>query len=263
MQVISSKDNEIVKNIKKLKEKKYRDIENKFIVEGMKLVEEAIEEKAMIKQIVVCEECVNDGTLTKELLYKIAKYDCIYVTEKVFQILTDVKTPQGILAVIEKRNNNGKINYQEDIIIALDDIQDPGNLGTILRTVDSAGLSQIVISKNSADSYNPKVVRSTMGAIFRVNVIEVESLEEKLKEIQKNNFEVVVTALDTKNSIYDIDYHKKVIVIGNEANGVSKKIQELADKRVKIPMIGKTESLNASVAASIMIYEYVRRKFLN
>lgn len=262
MQTISSKDNEIIKNIKKLKEKKYRDIENKFIVEGIKLVEEAINENANITLIAICEECINDGTLSKELLYKIATYECIYVTEKVFSVLTDVKTPQGILAVIEKKNSRNEIDYSQDIIIALDDIQDPGNLGTILRTVDSANLNQIIVSKRSSDSYNPKVVRSTMGAIFRVNVIEVENLAEVLKEMQKNKFEVVVTSLDTNESIYHIEYKNKVIVIGNEANGVSKEVQALADKKVKIPMLGKTESLNASVAASIMIYEYVRGKIL-
>lgn len=263
MQIISSKDNEIVKNIKKLKEKKYRDIQNEFIVEGIKMLEEAISEKAKIKLIVVCEECINDGTISKELLYKIASYECIYVTEKVFDVLSDVKSPQGILAVIEKKNTENQIDYSQDIIIALDDLQDPGNLGTILRTIDSSGLNQIILSKNSADSYNPKVVRSTMGAIFRINIIEVEDLAQTLREIQKNNFEVVVTALDTNNSIYDIEYKNKVIVIGNEANGVSKEVQNLANKRVKIPMLGKTESLNASVAASIMIYEYVRGKVVD
>ena len=99
-----------------------------------------------------------------------------------------------------------------------------------------------------------------MGAIFRVNIIEVENLKETLKQAQKNHYDIVVTSLDTNNSIYDIEYKNKVIVIGNEANGVSKEIQELANTKVKIPMLGKTESLNASVAASIMIYEYVRRK---
>lgn len=263
MQIISSKDNETVKNVRKLKEKKYRDIENSFIIEGIKLVEEAIEENATIKLIVICEECINDGTISKELLYKIAKYECIYVTEKLIDLLTDVKTPQGILAVIEKKNSSNDIDYSQDIIIALDGIQDPGNLGTILRTVDSANLKQIIISKNSSDSYNPKVVRSTMGAIFRVNIIETDNLVETLKQVQNNKFDIVVTALDTKNSIYDVDYKNTVIVIGNEANGVSKEIQDIADKKVKIPMLGKTESLNASVATGIMIYEYIRRKFLN
>ena len=260
MKVISSKDNEIIKKIKSLKEKKYRDIENCYIIEGIKLVKEAIAENAKIKQIVVCEDCINDGEIDTDTLYEIAKFDVVYVTEKVFKTITDVKTPQGIIAVIEKNNINSKIDYNQDIIIALDGVQDPGNLGTILRTVDSANLKQIILSKESADSYNPKVVRSTMGAIFRVNIIEADSLKDMLQEAKKNNFKVMVTPLDTKNSIYDVDYSKKVIVIGNEANGVSKEVQAIADEKVKIPMLGKTESLNASVAAGIMIYEYVRKK---
>ena len=260
MKIISSKDNEIVKNIRKLKEKKYRDIEGNYLIEGIKLVKEAITENADIKQIVICEECLNSGEFDKDTLYEIAKFNIIYVTKKVFDILTDVKTPQGIIAVIGKKNISELVDYTQDIIIALDDIQDPGNLGTILRTVDSANLNQIILSKGSADPYNPKVVRSTMGAIFRVNIIEADNLKEKLLEAQENNFKIMVTSLNTKNSIYDVDFNKKVIVIGNEANGVSEQIQEIADEKVKIPMLGKTESLNASVAAGIMIYEYVRRK---
>ena len=260
MQVISSKDNEIIKKIKSLKEKKYRDLENSYIIEGIKLVKEAISEGSKIKKIVICEECLESGEIDKDTLYEIAKFDVIYVTEKVFKLITDVKTPQGIIAVIEKNNISSKIDYSEDIIIALDGVQDPGNLGTILRTVDSANLKQILLSSNSADPYNPKAVRSTMGAIFRVNIIEVNSLKDTLEEVKRNNFKVTVTSLDTKNSISDIDYNKKAIIIGNEANGVSKEIQAIADEKVKIPMLGKTESLNASVATGIMIYEYVRKK---
>ncbi len=147
-----------------------------------------------------------------------------------------------------------------DIIVVLDDVQDPGNLGTILRTVDSIGLTQILVSKGTADAYNPKVVRSTMGAIFRVKIIECEDLKQTLKEIKKHKFKVVVSSLQTENTIYDINYYKKVIIIGNEANGVEPEIQNLADEKVKIPMLGKTESLNASVATGIILYEYVRQK---
>ena len=261
MQVISSKDNELIKKIRSLKEKKYRDIENCYIIEGIKLVKEAIAEKAVIKNIIICEENLNSEDLDKETLYEIAKYDVIYVTENVFNLITDVKTPQGIIAVIEKNNEKKEIDYSQDIIIALDGIQDPGNLGTILRTVDSANLNQIILSKDVADPYNPKVVRSTMGAIFRVNILEVEDLKETLNKIKAHNFKVMVTALDAKKSIYNVEYKNKVIVIGNEANGVTKEVQAIADEKVKIPMLGKTESLNASVATGIMIYEYVRRKF--
>lgn len=260
MQVITSKDNEIIKNIRKLKEKKYRDMNHEFIVEGIKLIKEAVAEEAKIKLIVVCEECLKDGCLDQKLLYEIAKYDCIYVNQKVFSVLTDVQNPQGLLAVIEKQDKEENIHYKEDVIVILDGIQDPGNLGTILRTIDSVGLSQVIVSKETADAYNPKVVRSTMGAIFRVNIIESENLLETLKNAKKHKYKIMATSLETDNSIYDIDYHKKVLVIGNEANGVSKEVLDYADEKIKIPMLGKTESLNASVATAVILYEYVRKR---
>ena len=260
MQVISSKDNEFIKHIKKLKDKKYREMNKQFIIEGLKLIKEAIEENANIKQIVICDNCQNTGIIPKELMYEIAKYECVYVTDKVFNSISDVNSPQGILAIIEINDKEKEIDYSQDIIVALDDIQDPGNLGTILRTVDSIGLNQILVSKGTADCYNPKVVRSTMGAIFRVKIIECEDLEKTLKEIKRHKFKLVVTSLQTENSLYDIDFNKKVIIIGNEANGVEAKIQEISDEKIKIPMIGKTESLNAAVATSIVLYEYVRQK---
>ena len=241
MQVITSKDNELIKSIKKLKEKKYRDAYGKFVIEGIKLIGEAIQENADIECIVICEDCMKENCIDKKLMYEIAKKNCVYVNSKVF-------------------DTSEKINYDEDAIIVLDGIQDPGNLGTILRTVDSANLKQIVISKETADVFNSKVVRSTMGAIFRVNVVRSDDLVHDLIEMKNNGFKVVVTSLDTNDSVYDVNYMKKVIVIGNEANGVSKEVQEIADNKVKIPMLGKTESLNASVAAGILIYEYIRAK---
>ncbi len=258
--MISSKDNEFIKHIKKLKDKKYRDMNKEFVIEGIKLIREAIEEKAEIKQIIICDNCLDSDIIPKELMYEIAKYECVYVTESIFKVISDVNTPQGILAIIGRNAGEAQIDYMQDIIVALDDIQDPGNLGTILRTVDSIGLNQILVSKGTADSYNPKVVRSTMGAIFRVKIIECENLENTLKEVKKHKFKLVVTSLQTEKSLYDINFDKKLIVIGNEANGVEQKIQDLADEKIKIPMLGKTESLNASVATGIVLYEYVRQK---
>jgi len=135
--IITSKDNENIKNIKKLKEKKYRDINSEYIIEGVKLINEAIAESAEIKTVVICEPCVKAGEIDSKTLYEIAKYNCIYVDEKVFNTVTDVQNPQGILAVIEKNKEDEDIKYDEDVIVILENIQDPGNLGTILRTVDS------------------------------------------------------------------------------------------------------------------------------
>ena len=276
MQRITSKDNSLVKHIKRLKEKKYRDEYGEFIVEGLKLINEAIQENADIRQIVVCDGCDNSEMIESHLKYEMARLDFIYVPQNIFKMISDVENPQGVLAVIGKIKTNrddnkeagqtsktlktSSIDLNEDIILALDDIQDPGNLGTILRTADSVGLKQILVSKGTADAYNPKVVRSTMGAIFRVNVIECENLKETLKELQSKDYKVMTTSLKAKKSIYEVDYKKKIIVIGNEANGVSKEILNLADEKVIIPMLGKTESLNASVATGVILYEYVRQK---
>ena len=144
--LITSKDNETIKHIRKLKEKKYRDEYGEYVIEGIKLINEAIKEKANVKTIIVCDNC-NKEAITQNSMYEVAKQNCIYVDEKVFNTITEVKNPQGILAVVGKPEGNKEINYKEDMIVILDDLQDPGNLGTILRTVDSVGLSQIIVSK--------------------------------------------------------------------------------------------------------------------
>ena len=259
MQIITSKENEQIKHIKKLKDKKYRNMSNQYMIEGIKLVKESIQEKADIKTVVICDGCDKDGTFDPKLMYEIAKLNCIAVPEKLFKDLTDVENPQGILAVVEKQVKENQIDYNEDLIVILDNIQDPGNLGAILRTVDSANLKQIIVSKGTVDAFSNKVVRSTMGAIFRLNIIESENLEKTIKDLKAHKFQVVGTALETDTTIYDINYKKTAIIIGNEANGIEPEILEQVDKKIKIPMLGKTESLNASVATGIVVYEYVRR----
>ena len=263
MQQITSKENGLIKHIIKLKEKKYRKEYNEYIIEGVKIVEEAIEENAKIKQIIISQEAIESELVQKHLKEELQKIDYIQVPSNIFKLISEVEKPQGVLAIIEKENQKEDIDYSQDIILALDDLQDPGNLGTIIRTADSVGLKQILISKGTTDPYNPKVIRSTMGAIFRVKIIECENLGQTLKNIQKNNYQIVVTDLNTDKSIYDIKMQKKVIVIGNEANGVSKEIKEQSDIKAIIPMFGKTESLNASIATGVILYEYVRQTLQN
>ena len=248
--IITSKDNEIIKNIKKLKEKKYR--LDSYIVEGIKMVKEAINENQEIALIAIREDFKID--------FDTKKIKIVTISNKIFNDISDVKTPQGILAVI-KKNQNNQIETNQEYILALDSLQDPGNMGTIIRTADSANINQIIINKTTVDPYSPKVIRSTMGAIYRTNIIEVEDLKTTLREMKSKGFQIITTDLKATQSIYDINYNNKtVVVIGNEANGVSQEILQTADKKVIIPMLGKTESLNASIAASIMIYEYVRQK---
>lgn len=248
--MIISKTNEYIKHVKSLTEKKYRDEYNEYIVEGSKLVKEAIEEKMNIKKILICQDLYNEDIDCENIEY---------VSIQVFKYISETETPQGIMAIVEK-----KIASQEygKTIFALDNLSDPGNLGTIIRTLDSAGIASIILSKGSADLYNPKVVRSTMGAIFRINAEYTENLQCKLLNFKAQGYKIIVTSLQANGYIYDLPFNEKcIVVIGNESKGVSKEIIDIADIKTKIPMLGKTESLNASVAASIIAYEVVRQNF--
>lgn len=246
--MIVSKDNSQIKHIKQLKQKKYRDEYREYIVEGIKIVEEAIREKENIALVIICEELLKEKVDT-------ANCKLEFVSKSVFESISDTVTPQGILAVIKEKEAK---EIKSEVLFALDDIQDPGNMGTIIRTLDSAGIKDLIVSEASADIYNSKVTRSTMGAIYRLNVVRT-NLISKLRKLQEEGYKIIVTSLNTDKYHYDIKFDEKlIIVIGNEAKGVSEEIGAIADIKVKIPMLGKTESLNAGIATGILAYEYVR-----
>ena len=249
--MITSKENKLIKHIKSLTQKKNRDKNNEYIIEGIKLVQEAINEKQDIKKIIICKELLNIKVNTKD-------YDIEEVDKKTFVAISDTITPQGILAIIKKPKPS-KINGP--IIFALERVQDPGNVGTIIRTLECTGIKDIIISSDSAEPYNPKVVRSTMGAIFRVNIYNENELTNQLKEMKEKGYKIIASTLEESTDYTKINYKEKcVIVIGNESNGISKETKEIADIKIKIPMLGKTESLNAGVAASIIAYETIKSK---
>ena len=264
--MITSKENELIKKIKALSQKKFRDEYKLYIVEGPKMVIEALD-YAEVSNIVICEEILNDEKILKTISTKANKKNIKieYVPSKLFEWFSETKTPQGVIALVKQNQNkiNYKIILKDKTIFALDKIQDPGNLGTIIRTLDSAGIKHLILSKDTADPYNPKVVRSTMGAIFRLNIYTLDmELIDALKSLKENGVKVVSTSLDTKKYYYDVDFDENlVLVIGNESQGVSKEVQKMSDYKIKIPMVGKTESLNAAVATSIIAYEKVRRQF--
>ena len=251
--MITSKTNELIKHVKSLHQKKFRDEYKEYFVEGVKLINEAISENKEIIKILICDELLREE-------FSIPSEDSVeYVAKNVFEYVSDTQSPQGSLAVIKMDEFNGEVC--ENTVFALDDLQDPGNLGTILRSLDSAGINTLLLSKDTVDLYNPKVIRSTMGAIFRVKVLDNLDLKEELLKLKKAGYKVVITSLDTNEMHYNLNFSDRlVIVIGNEAKGVKKEIQDLADIKVKIPMLGRTESLNASVAASVIAYEKVRQE---
>jgi TrmH family RNA methyltransferase len=256
--MITSKDNEKIKYTKSLLKSKARNKENKFIIEGYRILTLAVECSADIDYVFINEdfekkeEHKNFITLLEDKNIKIFK-----TTNKIFDELIDTKNSQGILAVVRYENKTLSKNLTDEskFVVVLDRIQDPGNMGTIIRTADAAGVDTIIALKGTVDIYNPKVVRSTMGSIFDMNIINA-SQEETIEILKSKNFEIVSSYLNTDNFYDKIEYNNKVaLVIGNEANGINDDLIKNSDTLVKIPIYGKAESLNAAISSAILMYE--------
>lgn len=278
MEIISSKDNKRIKYIRSLLEKgNIRKKNHQFVVEGIKLVDEALEYGKVLE--VVCAVSLYDELISGDLSgnrllaendKNITNYvkkgsSLLVVSDTVFKSISETKTPQGILAVAEMPDyrlldkgfleqaytKNGKIK-----LLVLEDTADPGNLGTIMRTAEAAGVTGVIMGKGTVDIFNPKVVRSTMGSIFRLPFAYEEDLKETIKELKKQGISFYATHLKGEKSYKDIKYSdRSAILVGNEARGLSYDVADLADTYVLIPMQGKVESLNAAVAAALMMYE--------
>lgn len=251
LDIIATTKNKRYKYIKSLKQKKIRDVECVFTVEGRKSVNDAISSNCEIILIAVSESYYNEfGGYIQ---------DTVIVKDELFQGLCDTKTPQGVIAVI-KKNDVKNFIPKNKLYIYCDNIQDPGNLGTIIRTAEAAGLGAVFLSPDCVDVYNPKTVRSSMGSFFNIPKI-IDYSYNDLFTLKQDGFKLVCGALEEDSVPYtSIDFTKPtVIVIGNESNGVSNDILREC-LHIIIPIYGKAESLNAAVAASIMMYEARRQQ---
>ena len=278
MEIISSKDNKRIKYIRSLLEKGgIRKKNHSFVVEGIKLVDEALEYGNVLDIIVsesLYEEIVSgdltrNGLLTdngKHIIKQVKQGTSLtVVSDAVFKSVSETITPQGILAEVEMpkhrllEENFLEIAYEKTgkiKLLILEDTADPGNLGTIMRTAEAAGVTGVIMGKGTVDIFNPKVVRSTMGSIFRLPFAYVDDLKAVILRLKRDGISFYATHLKGKESYRDIAYSDKAgILIGNEARGLSDEIANLADTYVIIPMQGKVESLNAAVAAALMMYE--------
>lgn len=262
MQLIISKENNTIKDIKKLKEKKYRSETGKFIIEGFRFVEEGLKSSFTIEKVVV-KESVLDKFKEKFADYINENEEKIFViSDSVFKGIAATENSQGVLAVVKMDHH---IQESKDgIYILIDKVQDPGNLGTIIRTAHSAGCTGIIMTKGTVDLYNEKTLRSTMGSIFNIGIIHENEELEFTKGLLGENYNLVCSSLQTDKNFYEVDLVNNVIIaVGNEGKGISDEVMSLATKKVKIPMLGNAESLNVAIAASIMIYEGVRQRILS
>lgn len=254
---IESKENSFLKNIKKLKEKKFRSKEGKFLLEGLRLVEEAIKAKALVENIII-DEKVKDKILIEDFIEDYDEKKIIIMNSSLFSQITQTENPQGIIALV--KHSKKTVELYGNFYVVCDKVQDPGNLGTIIRTSHAAGVDGIILTKGSADIYNDKTLRSTMGSIFYVPVFYDDEDFTIIKSLQNKGFNLVVTSLQESKNFFDEDLRGKTMVtVGNEGNGVSDELMNLADKKVKIPMPGGAESLNVAIATSIILFEKVRQ----
>ncbi|MBC2580282.1 RNA methyltransferase [Clostridium sp. DJ247] len=260
MESIQSKDNSFIKDIKKLKDKKYRTENNKFLIEGFRFVSEALQSNFNVSFIFISDKAL-DKYDNFHIKNKLQKNTQVYkVTEQILKGISSTDTPQGIVAVVD--NKNIKIENKQGFYVLVDKVQDPGNMGTIIRTAHAAGSLGIIVTKGTVDIYNEKTLRSTMGSIFHIPIIQDDNLE-KLEVLKTNGFKLVVSSLDTENNFFDVNLKDRVIIaVGNEGNGVSEEIFHRADYKIKIPMPGDAESLNVSIAAAVMMFEVVRQSTL-
>ncbi|RDY25600.1 RNA methyltransferase [Romboutsia weinsteinii] len=256
--MITSKDNERIKYTKSLLKNKNRTRESKFIIEGFRILTLAIECKAKLDYVFINEDFESKSEHAKFLNELEGKKIQVYKTSnKIFNEMIDTENTQGILGVVKFTEKSLEANLDDNsrFVLILDRIQDPGNMGTIIRTADAAGVDAIIALKGSVDIYNPKVIRSTMGSIFDMNIISATQ-EEVLRILKLKNFDIVSSYLDTNNFYNNVEYNYKVaLVIGNEANGVNDELISNSDVLVKIPIYGKAESLNAAISSAILMYE--------
>lgn len=265
IQKITSPANGRIKRLIQWNQKaKQRQKDNIFLVEGRKMFEEAPRE--WLLEVYFSESYYDKWSeqITQDIQKGYLKSDnCCIVVEDVFKKISDTVTPQGVLCVLQRPTYTLEtlLSLENPMLILLEDLQDPGNLGTIVRTGEGAGISGVIASRDTVDIYNPKTVRATMGSIYRVPVLYVEDLIEVIKQLKEHKITTYAAHLRGKQEYDECDYGRgTAFLIGNEGRGLKEETADCADEYLKIPMEGRVESLNASIAASLLMYEGKRQR---
>jgi len=260
--MITSTANPRVKQVVQWQTKaRERKKDNVFLAEGIKMYEEAPE--AAIKEVYIIEETLQKMQADKQLQEKLERTGYETVSLEVFQKMSDTQTPQGILTVLERPSYSLEeiLKAENPLLVVLEDLQDPGNLGTILRTGEGAGVSAVIMSRNTVDIFNPKTIRATMGSIYRVPFLYVDSLEEVIINLHNAGIKTYAAHLKGENYYDSFSFQEgTAFLIGNEGNGLKKETADLASYYLKIPMEGQVESLNAAIATSLLMYEAHRQR---
>ncbi len=250
-----------LKKISFLKTKKGRKEERKFIAEGLRLVKEGLESNYQCETILVTEKFVNKHSEFTDVI-EILTEKVSLVTEKDFRKITDTKNPQGIAAIFRIKENLSEIKLKDKLVVALEDITDPGNLGTVLRNCAWFGIDEVLISNNTADIYNPKVLRASMGAVFHLNIFRTQKFYDELESVKNKGYALVYTDLVGENIFEFLSPDKLIVVFSNEAFGPSPELKVISDNSLTIPKVGRIESLNVASASAVIIAELTKQAVL-
>ncbi len=252
--LINSKDNALIKTIKRLQtSSRQRKKENCFVIEGLRLLDDAADNNVAFSHLLYTEEFAKKNPEYLKKFIEISE-KVFVINEKLFASICDTLTPQGVMAVAQMQENDVKNIDRLGKYIALENLQDPSNVGAICRTAEALGLSGIFVSSDSCDIYSPKVLRSSMGTVLRLPIFVLEDLPKELKETSLTVYASVVHGEAEK--VGEIEFlGGSVVVIGNEGNGLSEEMIKVSDKKITIQMNGRAESLNAAAAASIIMWE--------
>jgi RNA methyltransferase, TrmH family len=253
--MISKKDLQYYSSLLK---KKYRKSENKFIVEGQKSVLEGLNSKYKCEIVFATNKFIENNEAAKTKIVK-KKINLEILKQKEFNLFSDTETPEGIAAVFVKQEIQFFVDdfTKEKIIVMLDNISDPGNLGTIIRNCDWFGVKNILLSKNTVEYTNPKVIRSSMGSIFHINIFD-EINTDNLIELKKTGFKILCADTEGEN-IFKYEFEKRLIlVLSSESHGPSNEIEKISDYKISIPKIGKAESLNVASASAVLLAQLTK-----
>lgn len=266
MQIISSDQNSLIKYVKSLQLKKHRDFSGEYLIEGIKLIKEAISCDVGLNSLFYQNKACDNPEVQDIIDLCTRTGIPVYgLEEKPYKEISETKTPQGVIAIGKKNNYDMSLlaNLNSFQIVLLEEVQDPGNVGTIIRTADACGFDLAILSKGCADIYSGKTIRSTMGSVFHIPIITDADMRHILSTLDELGVMTIAAAPHAGISCFDIEYKDNcAVIIGNESKGLSDTVMDMVKIKANIPMVGRAESLNAGVAASIMMYEIMKYKLI-
>lgn len=260
---ITSKENSAVKYLRSLSDPKQRKKEQAFLIEGVKMVEEALRSGTGVKMVVAAPSLVQHHGKIILKLAETRSVDILWISEKIMDAVAETKTPQPVMAVVQIKEHfeNELFAHGSKLVVICHQLQDPGNLGTIIRTAEAVGAAGAAITPNTVDPYNAKTVRASMGSILRVPVVRIADVSAFIMKCRQEGFQTIAMALEGGKTHFNLDLRKPTaVLVGQEGTGLPEDILDNVDHRVRIPMAEMIDSLNVATSAAVFLYEVMRQR---